>query len=66
MDSVPVDSLGRTANVENKHSLWLEDCNSSLPNSTLFKKVVDAVSCVCMCACVYDGDGELGLKQNPK
>lgn len=34
VNSIPVDSLGRTANAENKHSLWLQKYNCSLPNNS--------------------------------
>lgn len=45
VNSIPVDSLGRTANTENKHSLWLQMYNCSLPNNSYKKTVVDAVGC---------------------
>lgn len=42
-NSIPVESLGRTENAENKHSLWLRTYNCSFPNNSFKKKVVDAV-----------------------
>lgn len=69
MNSIPVDSLGRTANSENKHSLWLQTYNCSLPNNSYKKTVVDAVgSWIFFLSFLFffsNGGGGI-LKQNPQ